>query len=112
MQVCIGFLQYVNFLFDLLPTKHLSAKMPICSSGVVDRSAEIEEGDNARRGEIKAFSDPCVDLFEVFRPCPECLDEETDRLCDTDSVGELDFAFFRSSFADDRFREIPRHIGS
>ncbi len=86
--------------------------MPIGGGSVVDRSAEIEESDDACRREIKVFSDPCIDLFEIFRPCPKCLDEETDRLCDTDSIGELDLTLLRSSLADDRFREISRHIGS
>lgn len=85
--------------------------MSVCGELPVDRAAELESVDDRRRAEVDELADLLSDLVVVDLSGSERVDHDRDRLCDADSVGDLNLALGREPCRDDVLRDVARGVG-
>ncbi len=84
--------------------------MPISRCLLVNRPAQIQHLDNARRAQIKVFAYNFYQLIVFHFSCTESIHHDRSGLCHTDGIGQLDFTFFSKPRCYDIFRHIACRI--
>ena len=89
-----------------------ASEVAVGRCGSVDWAEEIEGCDDALGSEVKVLA---YDFFEgfwgLFRGAKR-FDQNRCRFGDSDSVGELNFAFVSELIADQAFGNVTGHVGA
>ncbi len=104
-------LKYTNTI-QLLPTKAITSEVTKCSSTQVVLLSEAKCRDDACWWEVKGCTNSINNLGRTYLFSPKTIHIQTQWLCHTYRITQLDFAFVTNPTCDDILGKVSRHIGS
>src|SRR5579884_1370976 len=88
-----------------------AAKVAESGCGLVDGAAQVERLDDGRRSQVEVFVNQVDDLFVGDVAGAKGLNEERERACHADGVGNLQFQPVGDSGGDQVFGDVAGRVG-